>query len=157
MSNKDLSISELREKFEMFVFEIDDSLENLLEYVDNLGDSSLQPLDFSWESLDRVELLYSKYLDKEIDSNIDEDTFRTRIARYLGETLRKNMGGVWVLCENPKDYSYGFPEVGEIKNMNPDYAYNPFETLRIYKIKRKDGLIKRALKSHLDYTEDKIK
>ena len=151
MNNKELSIEELREQYEKFVFEMDDSLENLFNYVELLGDESLLPVDYSWVSLDKIENIYIKYLNNEIDFELSEDVFKTRLARYLGETLRKNMGGVWKFCENPKDYSYGFPELGEIGGMNTEYAYNPFNTIRIFKIRQKKGLIRKALESHTKY------
>jgi len=158
MENKNNeSIEGLREKYEMFVLEMDDSLEKFIHSIEQLKNQELLPLDYSWESLNRIESICDYYLEGKILTDDTLELFRTRIARYLGETLRKHMGGIWTFCDNPKDFAYGFPELGKIENMNPEYAYNPFDTFNIYKIRRKKGLIKRAVESHLDYTLDKIK
>lgn len=146
------NIEQMREKFNEFIVEMDFALVELINYVESLNNEELMPLDYSWESLDRIELLYAKFLDNEIKPNISEDKFVTRLARYLGETLRKKMGGNWVLCEDKKDFAYGLPTLGEINNMNPLYAYNPFDTLDTYKVRRVKGLISRAVQSHTKYT-----
>ncbi len=145
-------ITEMRDKFDGFIHQMENALEGLANYVESLNDTLLIPLDYSWESLDRIELLYSKYLDNKISIDISEDRFVTRLARYLGETLRKNMGGTWILCEDKKDFAFGLPTLGKINNMNPEYAYNPFDTLETFKIRRVEGLIKRAVYSHTKHT-----
>ncbi len=152
--NKKESTEELRAQYELFVFEMDDALELFIAEIEKSNHTELLPLDYSWESLNRIESICNLYFDGEILKEYSIDLFRTKIARYLGETLRKRMGGTWTFCENPKDVSYGFPEIGTIDNMNPEYAYNPFETFRIYQIRRKSGLIRRAVESHLEYTKD---
>ncbi|GAA0875717.1 hypothetical protein GCM10009118_21260 [Wandonia haliotis] len=146
------NIEKAQAKFDEFILEMDDALEALVNFVESLNDNMLLPLDYSWDSLDRIESLLALYFDDKIIIEISEDKFITRIARYLGETLRKRMGGVWKLCEDPKDFAFGLPTLGEIKNMNPQYAYNPFDTIETYKIRRVKGLIRRAVFSHTKYT-----
>ncbi|MBL4668016.1 MAG: hypothetical protein JKY30_01980 [Flavobacteriales bacterium] len=153
--NKEESIDELRKNYEIFVFEMDDALESFIDSIVKLKISEVLPLDYSWESLNRIESICELYLDGKIFMELLPELFRTSIARYLGETLKKNMGGVWTFCDNPKEFAYGFPELGEIDNMNPKYAYNSFDTFDTFKIRRKKGLIRRAVESHLDYTLDK--
>src|SRR6478609_1794019 len=90
-----------REKFEDYLFHMDDSLDALTAFAKSLDRPELLPLDYSFESLDRLESLFELVLNGDAKPDVSNDLFQTRLATYLGETRRKNLGGKWKLEEDP--------------------------------------------------------
>ena len=106
----------LREKFDLFLFELDDALMRLRAQVAAFDLPELLPLDGTPESLDRLERAYDLVLDGDVRSG-DLDVFATRVARYLGEALRRDVGGHWRLCTERRNVAYGLPWITELPNL----------------------------------------
>lgn len=100
-------IEEQKELFEYWLFEMDDVLENFTKRFkkDNL------PLDYSVTSLNYVEsLILSYFPDIEEIKKTEHKHFYDELARYVGETFRKNIGGTWKLdIERESSAYYGLP------------------------------------------------
>lgn len=138
------------ERFELFLFEMDDALEALASFVHELGRRDLEPLDYSIESVDRAERLYSLYLEGQISPDVSDDIFTTRLARYLGETLRKRVGGRWTLTRDEKYLTVGLPGITAIPGAHESYIWTPHAVISNFKVRREEGLLRRALESNLD-------
>ncbi len=123
MSLKNLSTAELEEKFENFLFNIDDYLENIIEKADNQG----YIFDYSLESLNDLE----KYLIENKTKATDDDV--NDLAAYFGEVVRKNIGGIWKCSLDLKNNSlyYGKPVIIEYTNPK-DLELSPFDCILNY-------------------------
>ena len=103
------------DKFQYWLVEMDFAIDALQEIfaVEGMGD-----LDYSSESLDVLESwLLSKYSNLDSTRNSEGNKILDMSARYVGETLRKNFGGVWSLnTTDPKNVYYGIPELKGVKN-----------------------------------------
>ena len=129
------------EKFQKFVFEMDDALENFTRKAINRG----LKLDYSIDSLDILE----KYIDGHIPESASIEEM-TRASRYLGEVFRKNIGGRWDLClDNPKNINYKLPIINNFSEL--DIEFCPLAILDNYVTRKKRGLIKRAVLSNLSF------
>ena len=112
--------SKLEEKFEAFELEMEVALDALIRFVKSLNNEAYLPLDFTWESLDRLEIVYKEILQGRMSANVEEDIFNTSVARYMGETLRKNLGGSWELELDKELFNYGLPGIAQIDGLAPD-------------------------------------
>jgi len=129
------------EKFEHFLFEMDDVLEPFIANADTAGIS----LDYSFESLDVLERLLLSHA-----ANGDDGQLRNRAARYLGEVFRKNIGGKWELClKDPKYLFFKLPVITGYSKMPIEFC--PIEVINNFMRKRELGLFKRAVESHLEF------
>lgn len=147
------SKEQLIEKFETFDLEIEIKLDLLIRYVEDLKNPKYLPLDYSFESLDRIESVFRDILNNVITCDLDTNSFGTSVARYLGEVLRKNLGGKWKLelRENPKLINYGYPGISEIPGLAIQYNWCPFIVVNNFRIDKKKGLFKDSVISHLDW------
>jgi hypothetical protein len=70
-------------------------------------------LDYSPGSLDSLEAwLLARYRDTGDMLDRRESTVVDGLARYIGETFRKAIGGHWdIELDNPKDVYYGLPQL----------------------------------------------
>lgn len=108
-----------RDEFDTWVFQMDDVLD---EFLAGLPAAVSTQLDYSLDSLDVLEkwILENypsvKDLEKE-DAVLPSDSF----ARYIGETVQKNLGGYWDIdLENDKNPYYNLPVIVEYKeNASP--------------------------------------
>ena len=141
-SKKTASPEELaaqRGKFEDYLQYMDDSLEALIAFAKSLNRPELLPLDYTFESLDRLEHLYELVLSGDAKPDVSEDKFRTRLATYLGETRRKNLGGKWKLEEDPDLATYGLPGLGEMPGFKPEFLMTPLLPVKNFAGSRKKG------------------
>lgn len=140
MSLKNLTEEELEEKFEMFIFNIDDCLEQFIEKTE--GKNIL--LDYSVPSLKLLE----NYL-VENKTTINDDDYNDA-ASYLGEVIRRNYKGKWI-CNLDKENNslyYGFPVI--TKHVNYDILYSPFHVVKAFLLRHKENLFITSIESQLN-------
>jgi hypothetical protein len=102
--------TERLEQFNLWVFEMDDQLENFRQ---SLPVNIISKLDYSISSLDSIEKwildnysTHQELLKKENGAVVDG------LARYIGETFRKNIGGHWSIdLDNPKNAYFNLPVI----------------------------------------------
>jgi len=127
------------EKFEHWLFEMDDRLEPLIEYAESKGFI----LDYSLESLNDFEIFISNE-----KIGFDHDLFIT-CARYLGEVLVQNFGGKWILdIKDPNSLYYGKPVIAEYSKYST--LFSPINILKNYTREYKKGLLLKAIMSDID-------
>lgn len=133
MSLKDLTEKELDEKFEMFLFDMDDNLEAFIDEAESQGYN----LDYSLKSLTDLE----NYLTK---NKVDQDSDDVNnAAAYFGEVVRKKYGGKWICSLDMKNNSlyYGKPVISGHTTPD-DLQLSPFDTVLLYIISpRKDHFL----------------
>ncbi|MCU1720533.1 hypothetical protein [Pseudomonas sp. 5P_5.1_Bac1] len=131
------------EKFQAFIFEMDDVLEIFLMEAAAEGFS----LDYSVSSLDELES-YINYL----DARYPEERFFSRCSRYLGEVFRKSMGGSWDLSlENSRDINFKLPVVRRFSDFDIDFS--PFSVVGNYLVRRQKGLLKNAVLANSEFSK----
>src|ERR1044072_6372418 len=91
-----------REEFEVWLFDMDNELEVFLSEV---PPDLKKKLDYSAKSLDALEeWMLTKYGSVEDIMKKTEKTTLDRIARYIGETVRRNYSLIWdIELEDPDD------------------------------------------------------
>jgi hypothetical protein len=101
------SISDL-EQFELWLFALDDTLD---EFLLRVAPDVRCNLDFSCASLDALEgLIIHRYPSTEAMLDPKESSFVNGLACYIGETFRRKMGGRWTIrLDDPKFAFYGLP------------------------------------------------
>lgn len=100
--------NQVQEKFEYWLFEMDDALDCFLE---SLPSNTRSSLDFSPASLDAIESwLLSTYDSVQSVKQPDQAAILDGAARYIGETFRRNLGGKWMIETSDSDYVFfGIP------------------------------------------------
>jgi hypothetical protein len=97
-----------RDNFEIWLMDMDDAIDRLLDQVPS--DVQAQ-LDFSPASLDVLEAwLLQRY--PNLDALLAESEKDTLdgAARYVGQTFREKLGGRWdIVLDNPRDVNYRLP------------------------------------------------
>lgn len=127
------------EKFELWLFEMDDRLEPLSEYAEKQG----YPLDYSLDSLE----VFEEFVESE-KINFDHDLFIT-CARYLGEVVVKNFNGKWSLdIEDPDSLYFKKPVV--IGYSSHGALFSPVNILKNYTREYKKGLLLKAILSDIE-------
>lgn len=137
MNIENLSEDELKEKFENFIFNVDDYIEDLESRTEKYG----LKLDFSLDSLKEIE----KYILKK-NIKIDDDEY-DYIAAYLGEVIVKNFKLKWQ-CNLDKinnSLYYGFPVLEGLSKK--DVLYSPFHIIKAFILRHKEGLIINSIES----------
>jgi len=130
--------AEDQEKFEQFVFEMDDVLEDFVSGARHAGFA----LDYSMESLD----VFERYLAAVSKGSQDSET-ENRAARYLGEVFRKNIGGQWELCAKGPNYLFfKLPVIGGYSDRSTEFC--PIEVLGNFLQRMQPGMLRRAVESH---------
>lgn len=139
----DLISPEEREKFEMYLFEMDEVLE---EFVDNAREAG-SSLDYSLDSLPMLE-------DYWLSHKTDPEAHRLlqRSARYFGEVFRKNLGGHWELCsDDPQDMYFKFPILAEYSQSQPHLTFCPLFVFRNFTVRERRGMLRTAVDAHLEH------
>lgn len=97
-----------RDDFEHWLFVMDDALD---AFFQQFNKPEQIRLDFSLESLERVEAwLLEHYADTKVMLAESESEKVDGVARYIGETFRKNIGGHWdIRLDDPKFAFFGLP------------------------------------------------
>lgn len=119
-----------------------DALDALKTQVTEMGRPELLPLDNTYESLDRLEAAFGLVLDRVAPVD-DLDIFATRVARYLGRTFQKHMGGNWELCDDPQDINYGLPWLTDFEGL-AGFGWCPQAVVSNYEGNRRPGLLRSA-------------
>jgi len=132
---------EEREKFEHFLFEMDDVLEPYVRAAVAGG----YALDYSPDSLAELERYWRAAGDGRRDG-----TAANRAAGYLGEVFRRTVGGVWRQCDKGPRYLYhGLPVVAGYATA--DIEFCPIEVFGNCVVRGEPGMLRRALGSHLEF------
>ena len=140
MNKRDVeATTEEREKFEHFLFEMDDVLDAFISEARSRGFA----LNYSLESLESLEtLLLSQH-----GPGDDGVLLKGRAARYLGEVFRKAVGGRWELCLKDPAYLYfKLPVISGYSASGIEFC--PVEVLTNFLHARKKGLLRQAVESH---------
>lgn len=100
-------IEQKKERFQYWLFKMDDILEN---FISKFEKENLI-LDYSIASLNALEnLILQSFDDIEAIKEEKNSAFYDELARYVGETFRKNLGGKWKLdYENVDSPYYNLP------------------------------------------------
>jgi hypothetical protein len=103
-------IQTTRDDFESWLVDMDDALER---FVDALPQEVAQRLDFTPGSLDALEKwILDSYEGTPQMLAASSATTVDGLARYIGETFRKAIGGRWgIRLDDPKYIFYGLPEL----------------------------------------------
>ena len=103
-----------RDDFELWVFKMDDDLD---EFLAQLPADVRRHLDFSPASLDVLEKwLLERYPSPQALQAPSEKYMLDGLARYIGETLRKQLGGHWSIdLDNPKNAFFGLPVLSGLR------------------------------------------
>jgi hypothetical protein len=134
--------SEQLEKFEQYLFEMDDVLEDFTGESQALG----YEMDYSLESLDGLERLL---IEKDAG---DQSQLKNRAARYLGEVFRRNVGGKWELClKDPKYLYYGLPVLTAYSSTGIEFC--PIELIENFMFKREPGMLQRVVRGDLEHAD----
>src|SRR5262245_60552911 len=92
--------------FNYWVADMDDAL---ARFFDGVPGSLRSKLDYSPQSIDALEAwILTRYPSMQAIRAEDESRMVDGMARYVGETFRKNAGGRWdINLDNPKAAFYG--------------------------------------------------
>lgn len=134
-----------RDDFEYWLFEMDENLSLLMA---SLPADVSEKLDYSVESLAILErwLLASYSSLGEILNKSEKGTL-DRLSRYVGETIRKNLGGIWNIdLTNSKNVYFGIPVV-EQKGV---WTECPVSLVTAATDRRKGDYVQGVLKSMLE-------
>ena len=105
-------------------------------------------LDFSVESLAKLEQLFLLMAE-----GADKDTISQLIvyfARYLGEIVRTNYGGKWILSlDDPKNVNFNTPVIVGHTPIS-DLEFSPIRVIRAFALKRQPGMLWRAIDAHIN-------
>jgi len=137
---KNLSTEEIKEKFENFLFNIDNYLESIIDKANSQG----YVFDYSLNSLKDME----SYI---IDNNItaDSDDY-SDLSAYLGEVLRLTHSGKWICNLDEKNNSlyYGFPVIEG--HTIPDVLFSPFHIVKAFILRKKINLFREAIENQVN-------
>jgi hypothetical protein len=102
----------VRDDFEYWLFDMD---QELAVMMDGMPDDVAKVLDYSVESLSVVESwVLSRYPTVPDILKESEKLTLDRLARYVGETIRKTVGGVWDIdLSDPQNAYYRLPVVSQ--------------------------------------------
>ena len=98
------------DEFQYWLFDMDDALERFLE---GLPKELQATLDYSPSSLDALEAWLLKRYGRTQDMRLSSEwALVDGSARYVGETIRKVLGGVWNIDMSDPHYAYyGLPQL----------------------------------------------
>ncbi len=135
-----LSQIELNEKFEIFLFNIDDYLESIIDKASKQG----YVFDYSLDSLKDME----NYINKN-HTTIEDDDYND-LSAYLGEIVRLKYGGKWICCLDKVNNSlyYGFPVIEG--HSVTDVLFSPFHIIKAFILRRKPNLFYEAIGSQVN-------
>jgi hypothetical protein len=138
MAIRQLASEDEMEKFQQYLFEMDDVLR---EFLNEVAAQAGVALDFTTESLDRLEPAIDILLSR---PGAEVDTVKNRAARYLGEAFRRHIGGTWELClKDPKYMYFKLPVIAGYADMPIEFS--PVSVVGNYIVRRKRGLLRGAV------------
>lgn len=105
-----MSDAKRREDFQYWLADMDDAIER---FMDGLPAEVRERLDFSPDSLDVLEAwILQRYASTQEMLASSESRVVDGLARYIGETFRKAIGGHWeIRLDDPKYVFYGMPQL----------------------------------------------
>jgi hypothetical protein len=108
----EISSANREEQFQSWLFYMDDALD---QFKARLPDTVRSALDFTAASLNALEgWLIDRYNTIAELRAPSEGEILDGAARYVGETMRKTLGGRWqIRFDDPKDAYYGLPELSQ--------------------------------------------
>jgi hypothetical protein len=125
------------EKFNQFIFSIDDSIEEVIA----LGDANDIKIDFSESLPKRLEELIEK-----IDLQRSNNRMINVFGQFLGEYFRKTMGGQWSLGDDPgSSISFGQPVISGFNSIG--HVFNPIRIVRNFVGRRISGIFESAIEA----------
>lgn len=123
------------EDFQLFLFSMDDVLELFIKQAEASG----IVLDYSLDSLDRLES-YTITLDTKPLSD-----FHGHASQYLGETVRKTFGGRWELSLNMKENSMNYGKPVIVGHTTYEVEFPPYEFVARFMRKKTSGFLKQVV------------
>lgn len=101
-----------KEEFQVWLFYMDDALD---QFMNRLPVALQSTLNFTPKSLDTLEAwILERYATIRAIQQPSEVDILDGLARYVGETFRKELGGQWQLRQSdPSDAFYGLPELSK--------------------------------------------
>jgi len=105
-------------------------------------------LDFSLDDLERLEKLFDL-----MNDGVDNDTRSSLIVsfgRHLGEVVRENYSGRWVVpLDDEKNINFNKPVIiGHTKIEGLEFA--PLTVMRAYSLRKKPGTLRRAVEADVN-------
>ncbi|MCC5088753.1 hypothetical protein [Xanthomonas campestris] len=142
MKSKSNSGGDELEKFQEFIFGMDDALEGLIAAAAAEGIS----LDYSLDSINSLEILIDIFYGKPgATRNL------TRCSSYLGEMFRREIGGHWDLCQDdPRNIYYKLPVITNFSAIRADFC--PIAIIENYITRRRRGLLRGALEVNREFS-----
>lgn len=132
------------EKFDDFLMIFDEQTDALEKDAAARGID----LDFSVESLAKLEqlfLLMAEGADKDAISQLI-----VYFARYLGEIVRINYGGKWILSlDDPKNVNFNTPVIVGHTPI-PDLEFDPIGQMRAFSLKKRPGMLWQAIDADIN-------
>lgn len=129
--------------FNAWVADMDDALERFLQ---RLPEALRRKMNYSPESLDDLEnWLLARYPSKDMMLVADQSRTVDGVARYIGETFRKNAGGHWDI--ELKDPKAAFFAVPFLKGFRTPIC--PLALATAAASRRKPGFIQKVLQNNL--------
>ena len=109
---------EREEDFQYWLADMDDALERFLSHLPPRDGGDL---DYSLTSLLKLEeVLLREFGSFNVNATQDERLFLDGASRYLGETVRRAVGGTWWLAlDDPDHANFGMPVLGGFPNEVP--------------------------------------
>jgi hypothetical protein len=136
-----IATQEELEKFEFYVFEMDDVLEPFVAEAK----AARYNFDYSLDSLEDLE----RYLAR-APVGADRSLYLNRAARYLGEVFRNVVGGHWELCLTPPNNAYfKLPIITGYSDSGIEFC--PIIMVQGYAFSPEPGKLKRVVKYHLQH------
>lgn len=131
------------ERFEEYLFEMDDVLDDFTGEAGALG----YQLDYSIASLESLETILSQRF-----GSSDDEKLKNRAARYLGEVLRRTAGGRWELAvEDTRSLHFKLPVVRGHSRTGIEFC--PIEVIENFAYSGTRGMLKRAVEAHLRHSD----
>lgn len=133
-----------RERFDRFIFIMEDQLEALEGKAESYGIHLTRELD----SLEKLEHFFD-----EITINLskeEKNELSVIFGRYLGEITRETFGGKWHLpLGNPKNINFNTPViVGHTKIDGLEFP--ALSVMHAYSLRKKPGLLRKAVMSQIE-------
>jgi len=103
-----------RDSFETWLAHMEDALE---EFFDKVPEAVRPQLDYSPVSLDVLEVWLLELYGSPDEFRADYKFIWDGAARYVGQTFRQSLGGIWtVKLDDPKYAFFGIPVLTGFKN-----------------------------------------
>jgi hypothetical protein len=147
MPTEKTSLAQFQEEFDLFVFEMSEMLKALERLAASAG---VGTLDFGYESLDQLESLVVLVLDGKLalPDGANTNQFMTTVARYVGETVVRRIGGRWSFAKSSRSRQFGQPSVAGIPGLPKTYDFLPLVVARGYGRSRRAGWLREQVEKH---------